>query len=146
MKLNHNVKPEWYDEERFMRGQAFFKRHEAALGMVMHCGVLAEFSIKSVVEPLVFNDVSTTPMGAYKRYGYARCHILNWMTSDLWDKTSEAYRSITSVRGVHLKVARNIGLDHKEHVCETRFSYIIENSQSDFLKIINQLKIVFLLK
>ena len=41
MKLNDiRVKYEWYDEERFQQGQAFFRRHKTACWMIMRCGVM----------------------------------------------------------------------------------------------------------
>ena len=48
------------------------------------------------------------------------------MSGDLWDATSEAYRSITAARGVHLKMAIRIGVEHKENVCKQRSNHIID--------------------
>ena len=65
-------------------------------------------------------------MGAYKHYGYARCHILNCRTDDLWIKTSEAHGLLKAVREEHLKVAMSIGVDNKESVCEHWLNYLID--------------------
>ena len=108
--------PPWYDDAKFKRGQAFFKRHIAALGLAMHCSLVSGFSIINLLEPLVYTQKSDTPDKAFKRYVLTFYHIYQWMMGDLWDERSKAYRSMRIVRGMHRNVARSMNKAYKSKV------------------------------
>ena len=114
---SHNDEPpDWYDSARFRRGQLFFQRHLAALAFAMHCSLTAGFSIRNLLEPLVFTRQSDTPRKAYKRYMLTFDHIYQWMTGDLWDEKSKAYKSMAVVKGMHSRVARIMNARYKDKV------------------------------
>ena len=114
---SHNDKPpDWYDSVRFRRGQLFFQRHLAALAFAMHCSLTAGFSIRNILEPLVFTGQSDTPRKAYKRYMLTFDHIYQWMTGDLWDENGRAYKSICVVNGMHISVARSMNAVNNDKV------------------------------
>ena len=106
--VSDDVKPSWYDDTKFKRGQDFFRRHVAAIGLSMHCSLVSGFSLSNLLEPLVFTHESDTPSKSYKRYLYTFYHIFTWMTTDVWDKTSKGYRSLKTVRCMHKNVAKKM--------------------------------------
>ena len=107
-KIISHEAPSWYDQEKFQRGQNFFRRHVAAIGLSMHCSLVSGFSIINLLEPLVFTRESNTPEKSLKRYLLTFYHIFMWMTGDLFDQSSKAYRSILTVRGMHKNVAKRM--------------------------------------
>ena len=115
-KLPSYKPPAWYDEEKFIRGQDFFRRHVAAIGLSMHCSLVSGFSIINLLEPLVFTNESNTPEKAFRRYVLTFYHIFMWMTGDLFDHSSRAHRSIVTVRGMHRNVAKRMALARKDKV------------------------------
>ena len=116
--------PAWYDEEKFIRGQNFFRLHVAAVGLSMHCSLVSGFSIVNLLEPLVFTNESNTPEKALRRYVLTFYHIFMWMTGDLFDRSSKAHRSIVTVRGMHRNVAKRMALARKDKVKSVYKVYI----------------------
>ena len=114
--LSDDVKPEWYDDAKFKRGQAFFRRHVAAIGLSMHCSLVSGLSIVNLLEPLVFTNQSDTAERSFRRYLLTFYHIFMWMTSDIWDKSSKGYKSMKTVRGMHKNVARRMREAYKDKV------------------------------
>ena len=47
--LSDDVKPDWYDDAKFKRGQAFFRRHVAAIGLSRHCSLVSGLSITTTM-------------------------------------------------------------------------------------------------
>ena len=103
-----SLKPVWYDEEKFKRGQAFYKKHVTGVLLSWQCFMVTLLNLRGVLDAIVFTEKSDTREKAFVRYFITFYHIQGWMEGDLWDKTSQACRSISIVRAMHRNVARKM--------------------------------------
>ncbi len=101
--------PSWLDMDRFRRGQQFIQKNIFANVLALHFSLVSGFSIINLLGPLVFTNMTETPIKSIKRYGMTVKHIYCWYTQDIWDYPDGiAHKSITLVRSMHSNVAKSL--------------------------------------
>ncbi|ETN60742.1 hypothetical protein AND_007630 [Anopheles darlingi] len=98
--------PEWYDDAKYRRGQALFKRNFFAMFVGKLCGLLAIITVPSILRVLVHTNQSSEPRTAYRRYLGTIYHTLEWYYEDM-KPNSRAWKSVTFVRKTHAGVSRH---------------------------------------
>ncbi|KAL0269259.1 UNVERIFIED_CONTAM: hypothetical protein PYX00_007064 [Menopon gallinae] len=104
--------PEWFDKEKFKRGQKFFADNYYALFVSKLCGLLVTLSMPRVLKILMMTQRSSKPHTAFKRYFSTISHMLLWYNGDILDKNSWAFKSLTEVYTKHA-AANKRGLNEK---------------------------------
>ncbi|KAK6635840.1 hypothetical protein RUM44_001094 [Polyplax serrata] len=104
--------PEWFDKEKFRRGQQFFNANYYALFVSKLCGLFVILAIPRVLKILTMTRKSSTPSTAFKRYMSTLGHMLTWYNEDITDKESGAYKSLKAVYAKH-SMANKRGLSEK---------------------------------
>eukprot|EP00041_Stephanoeca_diplocostata_P039901 m.1638108 g.1638108 ORF g.1638108 m.1638108 type:complete len:437 (+) comp26846_c0_seq1:238-1548(+) len=105
---SNTVPPDWYDEARFLRVNAFFQQHAATLVVVWYCSLAIGFSLPALLGALVFTGNSSTPSECIKRYVATFQHLMDWHLGNIFDPTSKAWKSVNAVRGMHEMVRTDI--------------------------------------
>ncbi|GLV40538.1 uncharacterized protein CBL_04339 [Carabus blaptoides fortunei] len=92
--------PDWFDEEKFKRGQKFFHDNIFAMFFAKFQGLLSVLLVPTIIHTLKFTNMSSTQMTAYKRYMATVMHMYVWYTKD-FRPGSDLWRSLVEVRSRH---------------------------------------------
>eukprot|EP00756_Hemistasia_phaeocysticola_P001514 Hpha_TRINITY_DN11065_c0_g1::TRINITY_DN11065_c0_g1_i1::g.92710::m.92710 len=100
--------PAWLDLDRYNAGRAVFEKHVFNFGLTWHFSLVMGFSVKPLLEALVFTGQSSTPGDAIKRYINTYKFLATWHLGDIFDDTGsdevQAFSAIQSVRTFHATV------------------------------------------
>lgn len=95
-----NELPPYYDEEKFKKGQQFYHKHVYGMFFGKLLGLLAVISTPTITNILVFTNMSSKPLTAYKRYLATVFHMCVWYDND-FKPGSKLWRSINAVKSLH---------------------------------------------
>lgn len=98
---NRPFKPVWLNEEKFIKGQEFFKRFVLSVCVGFFMALLVGFAVPPLAEAVLFTNNSTGAEKSRKRYLATLAHIYSWHISDIFDPTSKGYASLKMVRNYH---------------------------------------------
>lgn len=121
--------PPWFDEDKFKRGQQYFRTNLTAIVTAGFCGLISVLSIPSIQDVLIFTGRSSTLTTAYKRYVLTVLHTLNWYLEELrpgsnsW-KSLEYVRRIHAVSGKNANTADSRMLISQKDVAITQFGFV----------------------
>ncbi|CAH0713845.1 unnamed protein product, partial [Brenthis ino] len=101
--------PEWFDEKKYNQGRRFYADFSFMLSASMVAGLVAVFSIKTILDVLVSTRHSNSVYTAYRIYFSTYIHINLWMESEL-KPGSESWKSLYTVRKRHLVAGRTAKL------------------------------------
>lgn len=129
---SNTVPPDWYDEERFLRVNAFFRQHAATLVVCWYCSLTIGFSLPALLGALVFTGNSSTPPECVKRYTATFQHLMDWHLGNIFDSTSKAWKSVNAVRGMHEMVRTDINgisffFSHNATQCTCKMIFHLES-------------------
>lgn len=92
--------PDFYDEEKFSRGQKYYQKHLTSMLYANLVGVICFFSHNKSAKVLMHTNRSSTPQAAFKRYMATSMHINTWFTED-FKPGSKAFKSLIQVNRYH---------------------------------------------
>ncbi|XP_045771228.1 uncharacterized protein LOC123871445 [Maniola jurtina] len=120
--------PEWFDEKKYNQGRRFYRDFFFMMSASMIVGVLAVFSIPSILNVLVGSRRSSSAYTAYKRYFSTHQHVNTWFDHEL-KPDSVAWRSLYVVRTRHIQAGRvarlkGTGIISQRDVALTLFGFI----------------------
>ncbi|XP_069356858.1 uncharacterized protein [Maniola hyperantus] len=120
--------PEWFDEKKYNQGRRFYRDFFFMMSASMILGVLALFSIPSILNVLVGSRRSSSSYTAYKRYFSTHQHVNAWFEHEL-KPDSIAWRSLYTVRSRHIQAGRaarlkGTGTISQRDVALTLFGFI----------------------
>ncbi|CAH2051906.1 unnamed protein product, partial [Iphiclides podalirius] len=101
--------PPWYDEKLFNRGRSFFWKFCFGLGGITGPGLIAVFSVPTILEVLVGSRRSSSKYTAFRRYVSTSLHVASWFRYDL-KPGSKSWKSLHAVRSRHVKAGRSARL------------------------------------
>lgn len=101
-------KPEWYNEEKFKRGQKFAMQHLFCINFAETASLFLIFSLKTALEPLIFTERSSTPFKACQRYLSTLTRVMSWYEGDPWSEGSNSQRHMAVVRNMHRNVQNRL--------------------------------------
>lgn len=117
--------PDWFDEDRFRRGQLYFSRHYYSLFVGKLAGLLVILAVPSILRVLVKTRRSSSPLDAFGRYLSTLTHMLNWYEDqEFLRNTSRGQKSVTAVRGLHCAAARSSGGISQLDMALTQFGFM----------------------
>ncbi|EFN74114.1 hypothetical protein EAG_12035 [Camponotus floridanus] len=99
--VTSNDLPHWYDKQLYKKAQNFYNRNLFGITIADIVGVIAIFSITSILKVLLYTKQSSIPCAAFKRYVETHLHIQNIYTSDANNTDSNWYKSINVIRWKH---------------------------------------------
>ncbi|KAH9634872.1 hypothetical protein HF086_004562 [Spodoptera exigua] len=94
--------PKWFDEEKFNKGRRFYLDNCFAMSSSMLLGLVAVFSIPSILRILVGTRRSNSVYTAYRRYLSTLLHTISWFENEL-KPGSISWKSLYAVRSRHLR-------------------------------------------
>ncbi|XP_011551135.3 uncharacterized protein LOC105382861 [Plutella xylostella] len=97
--------PPWYDEKLFNKGRSFYWSNCFSLATSMFIGLIAVFSIPSILRVLVGSQRSSSCFTAYRRYLSTMLHTTAWFQHELRPPT-ESWKSLEAVRTRHARASR----------------------------------------
>ncbi|XP_045539274.1 uncharacterized protein LOC106715639 [Papilio machaon] len=97
--------PPWFDETLYNKGRRFFWRFCFGFGSVMIPGLVAIFSVPTILQVLVCSRRSSSKYTAFKRYISTSLHVKSWLSHDL-KPGSLSWQSLYVVRSRHIKNGR----------------------------------------
>lgn len=121
--------PPWFDEEKFKRGQRYFRDNLTAIVTAGFCGLISVLAVPSILDVIIFTERSATLTKAYKRYVLTVLHTLNWYQEELrpgsnsW-KSLEYVRRIHAVSGKKANTANSRMLVSQKDVAITQFGFV----------------------
>ncbi|CAB3220597.1 unnamed protein product [Arctia plantaginis] len=131
-----NVKPEElvielpkdFDENKFNQGRQFYMEHCFSLSSSMLIGLVAVFSIPSILKILMGTRRSNSVYTAYKRYLATLLHTVSWFEHEL-KPGSVSWKSLYSVRRWHLQAGmasklKGTGVLSQRDIALTQFGFI----------------------
>jgi len=114
--------PPWFDQGKFDRGIAFFRRHMSSVLFSYMLSLIAGFNLDVFLQTLLFTGQSSSPEVSGKRYFATLLYILQWYDARLTDPESKGFKSLMRVRRIHHHVRlamkkreRQILLDIVDH-------------------------------
>lgn len=99
-------RPAYFDEQRFQRAQSVCKRLFTNLNAGSSAGLLILLQIESILVPLLKTGKSRTVPGLFDRYLATIKYIRKCYETNFYDQTSEGWRYINMVRGMHKSIHR----------------------------------------
>ncbi|KAF5308190.1 hypothetical protein FQR65_LT06370 [Abscondita terminalis] len=104
-----NNLPPYYDEEKFKKGQQFYHKHIYGMFIGKLLGLLTVISTPTILKVLVFTNMSSDPLTAYKRYLATIFHMCVWYDND-FKPGSKLWQSINTVKFLHNSTSKRICL------------------------------------
>lgn len=99
-----NVRPNYFDEERFKRAQRVLDKYYANLSMSSSTGLLFLVQLDCIVIPLLKTGKSRTICDLYDRYVMTAIAIRKCYDTNLIDRESEGWKYVTLVRAMHQRI------------------------------------------
>ena len=93
--------PEDFDQQKFHRGQIFFRNHAISCLLAMQFSLVCGLSVNNLLDVLVATGKSSIPKDSMIRYMRTVFHVVKWHYGDVWNKLSMAGKSVRSVRRIH---------------------------------------------
>lgn len=118
--------PKWLDKNLFNKGREFCLRYAFCLFFSQILGLMAIFSIPSIIFPLMYTKNSDTPSKAMRRYFSTVIHVITWYQHDVWDFNSQGHLDLLKVRSLHKRISQQL----KEH--PKKFPNDMDNLETDF--------------
>ena len=110
--------PDGFDLHKFNKGKKFFQDNIFSCTFSMLASLISGLSVINLLKPLVFTEQSDSPIKALRRYFMTFRHVLFWHFGNVWDSSSNAYKSIEKVRTMHNSVRKKMmgGEDGRRNV------------------------------
>ncbi|XP_055612222.1 uncharacterized protein LOC129758669 [Uranotaenia lowii] len=120
--------PAWFDEEKFKRGQKYFRDNRFGMMLSNMCGLISLLSDPKGLNLLHNTGKSSTPETARKRYISTTLHMLSWYEIDL-TPGSKSWLSLQRVRKMHLSASNSsskteVGCINQMEVSFTTFGFM----------------------
>ncbi|BFZ07190.1 hypothetical protein BsWGS_10229 [Bradybaena similaris] len=96
--------PDDFDMDKFHRGRRFFRDNLFSCSVAMYFSLIIGMSVPEFLEALVFTEQSDTPAKAFQRFAKTFHHVALWHYGNVWEKDSNAQKSICQVRQMHKMV------------------------------------------
>ncbi|KAK7602958.1 hypothetical protein V9T40_002957 [Parthenolecanium corni] len=106
MKMESLTTPEWFDAEKFKKGQRYFYNNYFAMMVTKLCGLVLVLAVPSVLKVLIMTGRSSTPARAFRRYVDTISNMIDWYCGDLNKRDSDIYKVLSTVRGKHCAAAK----------------------------------------
>lgn len=100
------LKPEWFDLDKFRRGQRVATKHLFGLLLAEMVSLFMLLSFPGPRLSLIFTGKSDTPYKSFKRYLSTMTRVGSWYLDDIWQPGTKGHKNIEAVRAMHEK-ARN---------------------------------------
>ncbi|CAB3373291.1 Hypothetical predicted protein [Cloeon dipterum] len=100
--------PPWLNSRLFTRGQKFAQDHFYALAYSDIVSLIALFSLKDSLGPLIYTGNSSCVFSSFKRYVSTALRVLSWYEGDVFDPNSTAGKNILRVRNMHRLVVERL--------------------------------------
>ncbi|KAI1289165.1 hypothetical protein HDE_08281 [Halotydeus destructor] len=97
--------PGWFDKQRFLAAQEHLKKHRTSISFSHLCGLMFVVQLPHGLAPLLYTKKSGSVCSLFTRYIDTIIHVKRWYDSDLFDPSTEGYKSIRQVRSMHKHVA-----------------------------------------
>lgn len=101
-------KPEWFDLDKFRRGQRVATKYLFGLLLAETLSLLMLLSFPSTLLSLTFTGKSDTPYKSFKRYLSTVVRIRSWYMDDIWQPGTEGHKNIRVVRAMHEKARHEL--------------------------------------
>jgi len=108
------AEPPWFDQEKFERGIAVFRKHTASVLFSYFLSLIAGFNLDVFLQTLLFTGQSSSPEVSGKRYFATLLYILQWYDKHITDSDSKGYKSLMKVRRIHHHVRLALKKRQKE--------------------------------
>lgn len=99
-----NVRPIYFNEERFKRAQGVLDKYYANSSMGSSTGLLLLVQLDCIVIPLLKTGKSRTVCELHDRYVMTAVAIRKYYDTNLIDKESEGWKYVILVRGMHQRI------------------------------------------
>jgi len=103
-----NGKPEWFDLDKFRRGQRVAAKYLFGLLLAETLSLFMLLSFPRTLLSLIFTKKSDTPYKSFKRYLSTVTRIRSWYLDDFWQPGTEGHKNIGVVRAMHEKARRGM--------------------------------------
>lgn len=101
-------KPEWFDLDKFRRGQRVAAKYLFGLLLAETLSLLMLLSFPRTLLSLTFTRKSDTPFKSFKRYLSTATRIRSWYLDDIWQPGTEGHKNIGVVRTMHEKARHEL--------------------------------------
>jgi len=101
-------KPEWFDLDKFRRGQRVATRYLFGLLLAETLSLLMLLSFPRTLVSLTFTRKSDTPYKSFRRYLSTVARVRSWYFDDIWQPGTEGHKNIRVVRAMHEKVRHEL--------------------------------------
>jgi hypothetical protein len=101
-------KPEWFDLDKFRRGQQVAKKYLFGLLLAETLSLFMLLNFASTIQTLIFTRKSDTPYKSFKRYLSTVTRVRSWYFEDIWQPGTEGHKNIRAVRAMHEKARREL--------------------------------------
>lgn len=108
-------RPAWFDPALFENAKSVYGRHFMGINFAHLSGLILLVRIASIYRTLSSTGKSDSVSKLFRRYYQTLIHVKQWYEGDIFEKGSDAYRSLLIVRGMHNKVSSTFN-DRKELV------------------------------
>lgn len=111
-------KPEWFDLDKFRRGQRVATKYLFGLLLAETVSLLMLLSFPRILLSLIFTRKSDTPYKSFKRYLSTVTRVRSWYLDDIWQPGTEGHKNIRVVRAMHEKARRELHNTKFDEVCK----------------------------
>ncbi|XP_068623647.1 uncharacterized protein [Battus philenor] len=120
--------PEWYSEKKFNQARRFFWDNSFGMSSSMLLGLVAVFSVPSILRVLMSSRRSNSTYTAYKRYLSTLLHTIAWFENEL-KPGSISWKSLYAVRIRHVRAdvaakMKGVGRVSQRDLALTLFGFI----------------------
>ena len=101
-------KPEWFDYDKFRRGQRVAKKYLFGLLLAETLSLLMLLYFPGALLSLTYTRKSDTPYKSFKRYLSTVMRVRSWYLDDIWQPGTEGHKNVRVVRAMHKKVRHEL--------------------------------------
>jgi hypothetical protein len=101
-------KPSWFNAALFENAKSVYARHFMGINFAHLSGLILLVRMNSIFLTLSSTGKSDSVAKLFKRYYKTLCHVKTWYEGDIFERDSDAQRSLLTVRGMHNKVSSTL--------------------------------------
>ncbi|XP_018014599.1 uncharacterized protein LOC108671550 [Hyalella azteca] len=110
------VKPPWFDEAKFTRGQKLSKDNLVCVFLADLLFLLTVFSSPRILRTLILTGKSSCPFTALNRYVATIRAVVSWHNGDIWNPEDLAHKFLRHVMTSHKSLYTIANFQRKEEV------------------------------
>lgn len=113
-EVDHNKRPNYFDEERFQEAQKVINKYYLSASTSSSVGLILLLQLDEILLPLIKTGKSRTVVDLYDRYSATALYIKRVYESPFYEPTSDGWKYVMLVRAMHQRIFKLMNTNNSE--------------------------------